>query len=90
LPFNRWFPNHRDLHIFNGTNQAFDALESGEIGMVLTSEHQLLVLTDYREFDDYKTNFIFDYYCLEHTPGMLYAIESELTAESARLFALFA
>ncbi|MCL2693662.1 MAG: ATP-binding protein [Oscillospiraceae bacterium] len=60
--FREWFPNHRDVIQFETTFDAFDALERDEVEMVMVSEHQLLILTNYREQVGYKANFIFEYY----------------------------
>ena len=60
--FKRWFPNHRYIREFGSSTEAFDALERGEIDVVMTSEHQLLILTNYRELIGYRTNFTFDFY----------------------------
>ncbi|MDR2546188.1 MAG: transporter substrate-binding domain-containing protein [Lachnospiraceae bacterium] len=56
-----WFPNHRYITEYPNAFAAFDALESGEIDLYLTSEHQLLTLTNYREIVGYKANFIFPF-----------------------------
>jgi len=60
--FRRWFPDHRDIREYESTYDAFNALEQDEIDMVITSEHQLLILTNFRELIGYKTNFVFDFY----------------------------
>ena len=60
--FHRWFPNHRNVYDYDNTNAAFDALERGEIEMVMTSEHQLLIMTNYRELVGYKANYVFPFY----------------------------
>jgi len=60
--FRNWFPNHRGIFEYENTSEAFDALERGEIDVVMTSEHQLLIMTNYRELVGYKANFIFDFY----------------------------
>jgi len=60
--FNYWFPNHRSVTVFETTYDAFDALERNEVDMVMVSEHQLLILTNYREEVGYKANYVFDYY----------------------------
>ena len=57
-----WFPNHRYVYEYENTYAAFDALETGEIDVVMTSEHQLLTMTNYRELVGYKSNFIFNFY----------------------------
>ena len=55
-----WFPNHKHIFDFSDTYAAFNALEKGEIDIVMTSEHQLLTMTNYRERVGYKANVIFD------------------------------
>ena len=58
--FLSWFPNHRNLIIYDNTADALDALERGEIDMVMTREYHLLIMTNYRELVGYKSNFLFD------------------------------
>jgi len=60
--FLSWFPNHRNAHIYNNTAAALDALERGEVDMVMTREYHLLIMTNYRELVGYKSNFLFDAY----------------------------
>jgi signal transduction histidine kinase/CheY-like chemotaxis protein len=60
--FNEWFPNHESVTEFVTTYEAFDALINDEVDMVMVSEHQLLILTNYRELVGYKSNYVFDYY----------------------------
>jgi len=60
--FKNWFPNHENIVDYDNTYAAFDALERGEIDVVITSEHQLLIMTNYRELVGYKTNFVFDFH----------------------------
>ncbi|MCL2605446.1 MAG: ATP-binding protein [Defluviitaleaceae bacterium] len=60
--FREWFPNHKNTVEFLTTFDAFDALERGDVDMVMVSEHQLLILTNYREQVGYKANLVFDYY----------------------------
>ena len=60
--FLSWFPHHRNTTIFETTSDAFDALERGEIDMVMTREYHLLIMTNYRELVGYKVNFLFDSY----------------------------
>ena len=60
--FHMWFPNHKFIYEYESSLEAFDALERGEIDVVMASEHQLLIMTNYRELVGYKANFIFDYY----------------------------
>jgi len=58
--FQSWFPNHRHTTIYNTTADALDALERGEVDMVMTREYHLLIMTNYRELVGFKTNFVFD------------------------------
>jgi len=58
--FLSWFPHHRNTTIFENTAAALDALENGEIDMVMTREYHLLIMTNYRELVGYKTNLLFD------------------------------
>jgi len=57
-----WFPNHKNIIDYADTYSAFNALEKGEIDVVMTSEHQLLTMTNYREHVGYKANVVFDIY----------------------------
>jgi len=58
--FLSWFPNHRNTIMFDNTKDALDALENGEVDMVMTREYHLLIMTNYRELVGYKSNFMFD------------------------------
>jgi len=58
--FQEWFPNHGNTVEFDNTEDALDALERDEIDMIMTSQNQLLVLTNYRELPGYKANLVFD------------------------------
>jgi PAS domain S-box-containing protein len=59
--FRSWFSNHPNTTDYEGLDAAIYALEHGEIDMVMASQHQLLILTNYRELAGYKANVIFDY-----------------------------
>jgi signal transduction histidine kinase/CheY-like chemotaxis protein len=58
--FSRWFPSHHDVTIYDNPNEAFEAVDNGEIDMVMSSLRQLLTLTNYQELSGYKSNIIFD------------------------------
>jgi len=58
--FLSWFPNHRNTVIYENTAAALDALERGDVDMVMTREYHLLIMTNYRELVGYKSNFLFD------------------------------
>ena len=60
--FTGWFPNHEQVTEYENTNAAFNALERGEVDMVMSSQHHLLIMTNYRELPGYKANIIFDSY----------------------------
>ncbi|MCL1940486.1 MAG: transporter substrate-binding domain-containing protein, partial [Synergistaceae bacterium] len=59
--FKSWFPGHANIEEYDNTDLAFSALESGDVDMVMLSQHQLLILTHFRELVDFKVNFVFDY-----------------------------
>jgi signal transduction histidine kinase/ABC-type amino acid transport substrate-binding protein/AmiR/NasT family two-component response regulator len=58
--FRNWFPGHKNTVEYDGMDLAFRALEQGEVDMVLSSQHQFLLLTNYRELAGYKINILFD------------------------------
>jgi signal transduction histidine kinase/DNA-binding response OmpR family regulator/ABC-type amino acid transport substrate-binding protein len=59
--FRRWFPNHSNAVEYENTMDALDALDMGQVDMVMTSSHELLIMTHYLERTGYKANFVFDY-----------------------------
>ncbi|GBU20137.1 hypothetical protein R80B4_00012 [Fibrobacteres bacterium R8-0-B4] len=59
--FKSWFPDHKNTVEYKSTNAAFDALERGEIDMVMANLSQLLMLTNYYERTSYKANIIFNF-----------------------------
>jgi signal transduction histidine kinase/DNA-binding response OmpR family regulator/ABC-type amino acid transport substrate-binding protein len=59
--FRRWFPNHSNAVEYENTMDALDALDRGQVDMVMTSSHELLIMTHYLERTGYKANFTFDY-----------------------------
>ena len=58
--FRKWFPNHNKSIEYESGTKAFDALDRGEIDLVLTSSHEILTLTHYLERSNYKINYLFD------------------------------
>ena len=58
--FRRWFPNHMKTFEYDTINQAFDAMERGEVDMIMSSQSQLLILTNYHERPGFKANIVFD------------------------------
>jgi len=59
--FQKWFPNHMNTIEYNSMNEAFEALQRGEVDMVMATQKRLLYLTHYLEHPNYKTNIVFDY-----------------------------
>ena len=59
--FNRWFTDHQNTTEYKDTNAAIDALERGEVDMIMANQGHLLMITHYRELTGYKANVIFDY-----------------------------
>ena len=59
--FNRWFPDHQYTVEYQDVNDAIDALERGEVDMIMASQGQLLMITHYRELTGYKANVIFNF-----------------------------
>ena len=58
--FRLWFPNHMNTVEYETIDLTFDALERDEVDMVMSSQNQLLILTNYYELSGYKANFVFD------------------------------
>jgi signal transduction histidine kinase/CheY-like chemotaxis protein len=58
--FRRWFPNQPGTVEYQTMEDAFDALQRGEIDMVMATQIRLLYLTHYMELPGYKANLIFD------------------------------
>ncbi|MDR2591420.1 MAG: transporter substrate-binding domain-containing protein [Chitinispirillales bacterium] len=59
--FKGWFPDHKNAVEYENSNAAFDALERGEVDLVMANLSQLLMLTNYYERADYKANIVFDF-----------------------------
>jgi signal transduction histidine kinase len=59
--FRSWFPDHKNTVEYESSNAAFDALERGEVDMVMANISQLLMLTNYYERTGYKANLIFNF-----------------------------
>ncbi|MCL2030643.1 MAG: ATP-binding protein, partial [Oscillospiraceae bacterium] len=56
---NEWFPGHPNQYPHVSHYDVFDALESGEVDLVLASESILSFQINYRENPDYKANIVF-------------------------------
>jgi signal transduction histidine kinase/AmiR/NasT family two-component response regulator/HPt (histidine-containing phosphotransfer) domain-containing protein len=55
-----WFPNNENIAVYDGLDNAFGALDRGEVDMVMSSQSQLLFMTNYHEFSGYKANIAFN------------------------------
>ena len=58
--YRTWFPDDENLAVFESQNDALDALENGEIELLLTSDFTLLYQMNYREKTGYKINILLD------------------------------
>ena len=58
--FRRWFPNHQNTFEYNTMDEAFSALQRGEIDMVMSTQRSLMFLTHYQETAGFKINMLFD------------------------------
>ena len=54
--FDTWFPNHQNRIVYDTTNEGFDALENGEIDLLMLSENMLLQQTNLRQKIGFKVN----------------------------------
>ncbi|MDR1929447.1 MAG: transporter substrate-binding domain-containing protein, partial [Treponema sp.] len=59
--FHSWFPNHPDTKEYTNTSEAFDALERGEVDLLMATRNLLLSLTHLEERPGFKANLVFKY-----------------------------
>ena len=59
--FRNWFPGHTNTVEYVSTDESFRALDCGEVDVVMSSQRQLLALTNYTELSGFKANLVFDY-----------------------------
>ncbi|MDR1885742.1 MAG: response regulator, partial [Synergistaceae bacterium] len=59
--FHKWFPNHSNTVEYVSTNDAFMALESGEVDLVMATRNLLLSMTNFQERPGFKSNLVFKY-----------------------------
>jgi PAS domain S-box-containing protein len=57
--FRSWFPDALNSVEYGSTDDAFMALERGEVDLVMSTLSRLTALTNYYELSDYKANYIF-------------------------------
>ncbi|MDR0331148.1 MAG: response regulator [Chitinispirillales bacterium] len=60
--FKRWFPDHNNFFEYYKTFEVWDALERGDIDMVMSRRNQFLALSNYKERAGYKVNVAFENY----------------------------
>jgi len=58
--FRTWFPNHHDFVEFNSIEDAFTALDAGEVDIVMSTQRRLMFLTHLQERAGFKANIVFD------------------------------
>jgi signal transduction histidine kinase/CheY-like chemotaxis protein len=58
--FRSWFPGAMYTTEYPTTDDAFIALDRGEIDLMMSSQSRLTTLTNYYEFSDYKANYLFN------------------------------
>ena len=58
--FEAWFPEHPNTVIYMNMDEAFAALENGEIDLLMTAKNLLLRVTNYMEQPGFKANLVFD------------------------------
>ncbi|MCL1939809.1 MAG: transporter substrate-binding domain-containing protein [Desulfovibrionaceae bacterium] len=58
--FKKYFPNHGNVKYYPSQDEVLDALERGEVDLVMASEHVLLTLLNYREKTGFKVNIRFN------------------------------
>ena len=61
--FREWFPDHKNIVEYPGSNEAFAALGAGEVDLLMASRNLLLSVTNYYEDPSYKANLVFDRTC---------------------------
>ncbi|MDR1099048.1 MAG: response regulator, partial [Treponema sp.] len=57
--FQRWFPNHQNTLVYPDILAVLDALERGEVDLVMGTQNQLLSATNYLEKPGFKANIVF-------------------------------
>jgi ABC-type amino acid transport substrate-binding protein len=58
--FKQWFPFHKNYIEYNSIDAAFNALQKGEVDMVMTTQRRVINLTHIQELVGYKANIVFN------------------------------
>jgi signal transduction histidine kinase/CheY-like chemotaxis protein len=64
----KWFPAHAHTIEYVSADGLYDALERDEIDLAMSSQNQILAVTNYLERPGYKINILFNY-AFESVPG---------------------
>ena len=60
--FRAWFPDNSNTTEYENADDAFLALEKGEVDMVMAAKTKLLYYSNYYEFSGYKANYLFNHF----------------------------
>ncbi|MCL2768199.1 MAG: transporter substrate-binding domain-containing protein, partial [Synergistaceae bacterium] len=58
--FQNWFPNHFNIEKYPNMYDALDALDRGDVDLLMASQKLLLTITNYHERPGFKANLVFD------------------------------
>lgn len=58
--YHKWFPEDSKINSYVTLEEAFNALDKGEIDLIMGSEYTLLTQTNYHEKSGYKMNILFE------------------------------
>jgi PAS domain S-box-containing protein len=58
--FQNWFPKAVNTTMYPSQDDAFTALDRGEVDLVMAGTNALFALTHYYEFSNYKANYVFN------------------------------
>jgi len=58
--FQDWFPEAVNATMYDSQDEAFLALDHGEVDLVMAGTNALFALTHYYEFSNYKANYVFN------------------------------
>jgi len=56
--FNKMFPDHKNLTVYDNQEETWEALKNGDFDVVFTSRRRLVIYTNYYEDAGYKLNLI--------------------------------
>jgi len=58
--FRRWFPEHRNIVLYDSFLEPFTGMARGDVDVVFASQNILLMMTHYHEQTGFKINYVFD------------------------------